>query len=98
VEDRIRFGKDTGYGRFPSRHFAINAVWLQLALTAVDLLAWTQTMLLDGELAAAEPKKLRHRLLHVAARITRGQPKVYVRIQQSCPERPPRPPPSNASA
>ena len=25
VEDRIRCGKDTGYGRFPSRHFAINA-------------------------------------------------------------------------
>jgi hypothetical protein len=27
VEDRIRCGKDTGYGRFPSRTFAINAAW-----------------------------------------------------------------------
>lgn len=87
VEDRIRTGKDTGYGRFPSRHFAINAVWLQLALTAADLIAWTQTMLLqDGtELAAAEPKKLRYRLLHVAARITRGQRNTYLRVQATWP-------------
>lgn len=71
VEDRIRTGKDTGFGRFPSRLFAINQAWLQLALTGIDLLAWTQTLLLDGDLASAEPKKLRYRLLHVAARITR---------------------------
>jgi hypothetical protein len=71
VEDRIRTGKDTGFGRFPSRVFAINQAWLQLALTGIDLLAWTQTLLLDGDLARAEPKKLRYRLLHVAARLTR---------------------------
>jgi hypothetical protein len=34
VEDRIRTAKQAGLGRFPSREFAINAVWLQLALTA----------------------------------------------------------------
>ena len=44
VEDRIRTVKQAGLGRFPSREFAINAVWLQLALTAADLLAWTQTI------------------------------------------------------
>jgi hypothetical protein len=71
VEDKIRTGKTTGFGRFPSRVFAINQAWLQLALTGIDLLAWTQTLLLDGDLAKAEPKKLRYRLLHVAARITR---------------------------
>jgi hypothetical protein len=71
VEDRIRTGKNTGFGRFPSRVFAINQAWLQLALTGIDLLAWTQILLLDGDLATAEPKKLRYRLLHVAARITR---------------------------
>jgi hypothetical protein len=69
VEDRIRCGKNTGFGRFPSRHFAINQAWLQLALTGIDLLPWTQVLLLDGELATAEPKKLRYRLLHVAGRI-----------------------------
>jgi hypothetical protein len=71
VEDRIRCGKDTGIGRFPSRQFTINTVWLELALTADDLIAWTQLLLLDGDLAAAEPKKLRYRILHVAARLTR---------------------------
>jgi hypothetical protein len=76
VEDRIRCGKDTGFGRFPSRQFNINMVWLELALTAQDLLAWTQALLLDGELAVAEPKRLRYRLLHVAARIVRGRPNV----------------------
>lgn len=39
VEDRIRCGKNTGFGRFPSRTFAINQAWLQLALTGIDLIA-----------------------------------------------------------
>ncbi|RYJ21745.1 mobile element protein [Streptomyces sp. L-9-10] len=69
VEDRIRCGEATGFGRFPSRHFALNASWLELSLTAVDLLAWVQALLLDGELTSAEPKKLRYRLLHAAARL-----------------------------
>jgi hypothetical protein len=56
VEDRIRTAKDTGFGRFPSRLFAINTAWLELSLTGIDLLAWTQMLLLDGELALAEPK------------------------------------------
>jgi hypothetical protein len=64
VEDRIRTAKQAGLGRFPSREFAINAVWLQLALTAADLIAWTQTTLLDEALAKAEPKLPRYRLLH----------------------------------
>jgi hypothetical protein len=82
VEDRIRCGKDTGLGRFPSRVFALNAAWLELALTAIDLLAWTQDLLLDGDLATCEPKALRYRLLHTAARITRGQRRIYVRLAE----------------
>ena len=89
VEDRIRCGKDTGYGRFPSRHFQINAVWLELALTATDLIAWTQSALLDpGSDASpilAEPKTLRYQLLHVAARITRGQRRTWIRLQGNWP-------------
>jgi Transposase DDE domain group 1 len=85
VEDRIRCGKNTGLGRFPSRMFAINTVWLELALTAIDLLAWTQLLLLDGELATVEPKRLRYRLLHVAARITHGARRTRLRIAASWP-------------
>jgi hypothetical protein len=87
VEDRIRCGKATGFDRFPSRHFQVNAAWLELSLTAIDLLAWTRTLLLDGELATAEPKKLRYRLLHTAARITRGGRRLYLRIAATWPWR-----------
>jgi len=87
VEDRIRTGKDTGPGHLPSRHQNINEVWVELALIAVDLLALTQSMLLtdDPELHRAEPKTLRYRLLHTAARITRGQRKVLSRLAQRWP-------------
>ena len=80
VEDRIRTGKDSGFGRFPSRQFNINQAWLELALTGIDLLAHTRMLLLNGDLALAEPKKLRYRLLHVAARLVRTARRVYLRI------------------
>ena len=54
-------------------------------MLAVDLITWTQTLLLDGELAKAEPKTLRYRLLHTAARITRGARRLWLRIQASWP-------------
>ncbi len=85
VEDRIRTGKDSGFGRFPSRDFAINQAWLELALTGIDLLAWTRVLLLDGEHRLAEPKKLRYRLLHVAARIVRTARRTCLRIAQRWP-------------
>jgi hypothetical protein len=85
VEDRIRCAKDTGLDHFPSRSFAINTAWLVVVMLAVDLVAWTQHLLLDGDLATAEPKTLRYRLLHVAARLTRGQRRLWLRIQRSWP-------------
>ncbi len=54
---------------------------------ACDLLAWTQSTLLDGELATAEPRLLRYKLLHVAARITRGQRRVFLRLDAGWPWR-----------
>jgi len=87
VEDRIRTGKDTGLGHLPSRHQNINEVWTELALIAADLLALAQTMLLtaEPELHRAEPKTLRYRLLHTAARITHGQRKVFLRLAEHWP-------------
>jgi hypothetical protein len=87
VEDRVRCGKSTDSGRFPSPHFGIKQAWLELSLTALDLLAWTRSLLLDGELAAAEPKKLRYRLLHAAARIARGGRRLHLRISDTWPWR-----------
>jgi len=69
VEDRIRDDKDTGLSKLPFKEFALNEVWLQIVMLAHDLLVWTQALVLDGELAKAEPKRLRYRLLHVAGRL-----------------------------
>ena len=87
VEDRNRTGKDTGIGHLPSRHAHVNNVWLELALIAADLLALTQSMLLTDqpELHRAEPKALRYRLLHIAARITHGQRKTFLRLAEHWP-------------
>jgi Transposase DDE domain group 1 len=87
VEDRIRCGKDTGLGRFPSRTFAVNAAWLTAVMLAVDLLAWAQTLLLHDQptLAKAEPKTLRYRLLHVAARLVRGGRRLRLRLDATWP-------------
>lgn len=80
VEDAIRAAKDTGLGNLPFRDFAANAAWLELVLVAQDLVAWAQVLLLDGELARAEPKRLRYRLLHVAGRITRSGRRVRLHL------------------
>ncbi len=47
----------------------------------------TQATLLDGDLAVAEPATLRNRLLNVAARLTRGQRRLFVRIDSAWPWR-----------
>ena len=39
----------------------------------------------EPDLHRAEPKTLRHRLLHIAARITRGQRKVFLRLVEHWP-------------
>jgi hypothetical protein len=83
IEDRIRCAKDTGLDHFPSRTFAINQAWLTVVMLAVDVITWTQHLLLHGHLAKAEPKTLRYRLLHVAARLTRGQRRLWLRIPRS---------------
>jgi hypothetical protein len=69
VEDHIRNDKNTGLRNLPFRDFAHNQVWLAIVGLAHDLIAWTQRLLLTGELATAEPKRLRYRLLHIAARL-----------------------------
>jgi Transposase DDE domain group 1 len=66
MECRIRDAKDTGLANLPSHDLAINTAWLTLVLIAADLLAWLKTLCLQGELASAQPKRLRYTLLHTA--------------------------------
>jgi Transposase DDE domain group 1 len=81
----VRCANDTGLGRLPSRQFAVNAAWCAAAAIAADLTAWLQLLALDGELARAEPKILRYRALHTAARLTRGQRRRWLRVPSSWP-------------
>lgn len=85
VENCIKALRDTGLDRMPFRRFAANEVWLELVLAATDLLAWLRVGCLDGELARAEPKTLRYRLLHVAGRIVRRARRVVLRLAANWP-------------
>jgi hypothetical protein len=85
VEDRIRGAKASGLRNLPFDRWRRNAVWLELVLMACDLVCWAQTLLLSGELRVAEPKTLRYRLWHVAARVVRHARRVTVRLQRTWP-------------
>jgi Transposase DDE domain group 1 len=85
VEDSIRAGKDTGMRNLPHHAFAHNQTWLELSLIAQDLLCWMKLLCLDGELAKAEPKRLRHRLLHVAGRLVRHGRRTRLKLQADWP-------------
>jgi hypothetical protein len=85
VEDEIRCGKDTGMRNLPFAAFEHNRVWLELSLIAQELLAWLRLLCLEGELALAEPKRLRQRLLHVAGKVVRSARRTTLRLPRSWP-------------
>jgi hypothetical protein len=72
VEDRVQEATELGLGRLPFQALEPNQAWFGLVLMAQDLLAWLRSLVLEGELSLAKPKRLRHRLLHVAGRLTRS--------------------------
>ncbi len=85
AEDRVRCAKQCGLDSLPFRDFDLNAVWLELSLIAQELIAWTQALALDGELAVCEPKALRYRLLHTAGRLAFHARRATLRLQRSWP-------------
>jgi hypothetical protein len=85
VEDSIRVGKDTGMRNLPHYAFEHNQTWLEISLIAQDLLAWTKLICLTGELAMAEPKRLRQRLLHVAAKLVRHGRRTQLKLDREWP-------------
>ena len=82
VEDRIRELKAAGLTNFPCRSFDSNAAWLEIVLAAADLVAWAQLIGFSDhpELTRCEIAAFRYRVLHVAARITRGARQLRLRI------------------
>lgn len=85
VEDRIRAAKDMGLRNLPFRDVVSNEAWVEIVLAAMDLVAWTKSLCLEGELRRAEPKRLRFALLHVAARVVRTGRQIVVRLERSWP-------------
>ena len=85
VEDRIREAKATGLRNFPCHAFNENQAWLEVVLTAVDLLCWTKLICFADvpALARCEIATFRYRVLHVAARLTHGQRRVRLRIDKT---------------
>jgi hypothetical protein len=81
-ECAIRDSKDTGLAHLPSGDFDINQAWLVAVLVAGDLMATTRCLLLEGELAKAEPKRLRYALFHAAGLLVRSGRRVTLRIAE----------------
>lgn len=85
AERQICDTKATGLTNLPSHSFAINTAWLQLVLVAHDLLAWTRLLVLDNDLASAEPKRLRYCLFHTAGQIATTGRQRFCRLSSHWP-------------
>jgi hypothetical protein len=82
VEDRIREAKATGLRNLPCHRSDANAAWLEIILAATDLVTWSKLIGFTDhpDLATCEIATFRYRVLHVAARITRGARQTRLRI------------------
>ena len=82
VEDRIRQAKATGLRNLPFSSFDANAAWLEIIMTATDLVAWAKLIGFTEhpDLARCEIDTFRYRVLHVAARITRKARRTRLRL------------------
>jgi hypothetical protein len=85
VEDSIRIAKETGMRGMPFTAFEHNQAWLEVSLLAQAILRWSALLCLEGELALAEPKRIRQRLLHVAGRIVRSGRRTTLRLPRTWP-------------
>ena len=85
VEDRVRCWKDCGLANLPFEDYVRNQAWVTVSLIAGALLAWSQLICFDGDLARAEPKTLRHRILHVAAVLAHRGHDLILRFDQNWP-------------
>ena len=85
VEDRIRCGKDTGLRNMPCKSFAQNEVWLELSMTAADLITWSQALCFTGELARCEPATFRYRICGIAGRLIRSGRQRHLHLDRDWP-------------
>jgi hypothetical protein len=86
VENDVKQAKAIGLNRWPSRHWPINVAWTQIVLLAGNLLAAYRWLALEpGDLRDASVKLLRFRLFDLPARLTRGQRKCRLHLRADWP-------------
>jgi hypothetical protein len=85
VEDRIRCGKDTGLRNMPCKSFAENGAWLELCLTAADLITWSQALCFTGELTRCEPATFRYRICAIAGQLIRSGRQRHLQLDRDWP-------------
>ncbi|MBA5848265.1 IS1380 family transposase [Gordonia amicalis] len=85
-EDRIRSAKDCGLTNLPFRGFDANRIWCAIVMLACELIAWTQMLAFTHHPARRwEPKRLRHRLFTIAAKITRHARRTRLKLADHAP-------------
>jgi hypothetical protein len=85
VEDRIRQAKAAGLRNLPCKQAPENHAWLECVLAAGDLVVWSKLICFfdDPAVAHCEIDAFRYRILHMAARITRGGRVVHLRLDRT---------------
>jgi hypothetical protein len=86
VEDRVRTGKNCGLAKMPLQSFEQNQIWCEIIALACDILAWMQTIALNGHAARRwEPKTLRLRLFSIPAQLAHRARQVRLYLGQHWP-------------
>jgi len=84
IEDRIRQTKAAGLRNLPCKQAPENHAWLECLLAAADLVAWSKLICFadDPVIARCEIAAFRYRILHMAARLTRGGRAIHLRLDR----------------
>ena len=87
-ENRIKSLKAAGLGKLPFFAFDANQAWANLAMFAVNLVAWMQLAVLPAGHAAGcwDPKRWRYRVWSLAGKLVTGSRQARILLNQSAPE------------
>ena len=85
-EDRIRTAKDCGLTNLPLHGFDQNRIWCAVVMLACELIAWTQMLAFTDHPARRwEPKRLRHRIFSIPAKISRHARRTRLKLAANAP-------------
>ena len=87
-ENRIKTLKNTGLGKFPYFSFATNEAWTNLAMFAMNLVAWIQLAILPAGHAAGvtDIKRWRYRLFSTPGKLIRSSRQTRLLLPRKAPE------------